>query len=41
MGVEGCTSDRAGLCGCEEGSIGLDGIDACAVDVEQGECVGI
>lgn len=41
MGVEGCTSDWAGFCGCEERSVGLDGIDACAVDVEEGERVGV
>lgn len=41
VGVERCTSDWAGLCRCEEGSVWLDGIDACAVDVEEGECVGV
>ena len=41
MGVERCTSDWAGLCGCEEGSVGLDGVDGCAIDVEEGERVGV
>ena len=41
MGMERCTSDWAGLCGRKEGSVGLDGVDACAVDVEEGECVGV
>lgn len=41
MWVERCASDWAGLCGCEEGSVGLDGIDACAIDVEDGEGVGV
>ncbi len=41
MGVEGRASDRASLCGCEEGGVGLDGVDACAVDVEEGEGVGV
>ena len=41
MGVERCTRDRTGLCGREEGCVGLDGIDACTVDVEDSECVGI
>lgn len=39
MGVERGASDWAGLDGGEEGSVGLDGIDACAVDIEEGECV--
>ena len=39
--VEGRASDRAGLCGREERGVGLDGVDACAVDVEDGECVGV
>ena len=41
MGVERRTCDGAGFCGCEEGGVGLDGVDACAVDVEEGECVGV
>ena len=39
VGVERRAGDRAGLCGCEEGGVGLDGVDACAVDVEEGEGV--
>ena len=39
VGMERCASDRAGLCGCEEGGVGLDGVDACAVDVEEGKGV--
>ena len=39
VGVKGCTSDRARLCGREEGGVGMDGVDACAVDVEEGEGV--
>ena len=39
VGVKRCTSDRARLCGREEGGVGLDGVDACAVDVEEGEGV--
>ena len=39
MGVERGTSDWAGLDGGEEGSVGLDGVDARAGDIEEGECV--
>ena len=39
--VERRASDRAGLCGCEEGGVGLDGVDACAVDVEEGKGVRV
>lgn len=39
--VEGRASDGAGPCGREEGSVGLDGVDARAVDVEEGEGVGV
>lgn len=39
--MERCACDWAGFCGCEEGGVGLDGIDACAVDVEEGEGVGV
>ena len=39
VGVKGCASDGARLCGREEGGVGLDGVDACAVDVEEGEGV--
>ena len=39
VGVERRAGDRASLCGCEKGGVGLDGVDACAVDVEEGEGV--
>ena len=41
MGMERRASDRAGPCGREEGGVGLDGVDAGAVDVEEAEGVGI
>ena len=41
VGVEGCAGDRAGPCGGEEGGVRVDGVDARAVDVEEGECVGV
>lgn len=39
--VEGCASDGACLRGCQEGRVGVDGVDAGAVDVEEGQCVGV
>lgn len=39
--MERRTSDGAGLCGRKEGGVGLDGVDARAVDVEEGEGVGV
>ena len=39
VGVKRGTSDGAGLCGREERGVGLDGVDGCAVDVEEGEGV--
>ena len=39
VGVERRTSDRARLCGREEGGVRVDSVDACAVDVEEGEGV--
>ena len=41
VGMERCASDCAGLCGCEEGGVRLDGVDARAADVEEGECVRV
>ena len=41
VGMEGRASDWGGACGCEEGRVGLDGVDAGAVDVEEGEGVGV
>lgn len=41
MGVERCASDWAGLCGREERSVRVDGVDAGAADVEEGEGVGV
>ena len=37
VGVKRCTSDRARLCGREERGVGMDRVDACAIDVEEGE----
>ena len=39
VGMKRCTSDRACLCRREEGGVGLDGVDACAVDIEEREGV--
>lgn len=39
--VEGCACDGACLRGCQEGGVGVDGVDAGAVDVEEGEGVGV
>ena len=41
MRVEGRASDGACFGGREERGVGVDGVDACAVDVEEGEGVGV
>ena len=41
VGMERRASDGAGACGREERGVRLDGVDAGAVDVEEGEGVGV
>lgn len=41
VGVERRAGDGAGLCGREERGVGMDRVDARAVDVEDGEGVGV
>ena len=39
--VEGRAGDRARPRGREEGGVGLDGVDCCAGDIEEGEGVRV
>ena len=39
--MECCAGDRAALRGGQEGGVGVDSVDFVAVDVEDGESVGV